>query len=107
MSPVILSFCMLSLLAAVSTTGADEAAGDHCPSASHKMGKIGGVIDYGCRVGKEMKVAMEMAAEDFARSSCSKQLVLQLEDSSGDLAGDASFSKASLLRSSTTKRKKI
>ncbi|KAJ6400050.1 hypothetical protein OIU84_015661 [Salix udensis] len=91
MSPVILSFCMLSLLAAVSTTGADEAAGDHCPSASHKMGKIGGVIDTGSRVGKEMKVAMEMAAEDFARSSCSKQLVLQLEDSSGDSAGDASF----------------
>ncbi|KAJ6400046.1 hypothetical protein OIU84_015657 [Salix udensis] len=105
MSPVILSFCMLSLLLAVSTTGADEAAGDHCPSASRKMGKIGGVIDTGSRVGKEMKVAMEMAAEDFARSSCSKQLVLQLEDSSGDSAGDASFSKASLLRSSTTKIK--
>ncbi|KAJ6328096.1 hypothetical protein OIU77_009895 [Salix suchowensis] len=91
MSPVILSFCMLSLLVAVSTTSAAEAAGDHCPLASHKMGKIGGVIDSGSRVGKEMKVAMEMAAEDFARSSCSKQLALQLEDSSGDLAGDASF----------------
>ncbi|KAJ6328093.1 hypothetical protein OIU77_009892 [Salix suchowensis] len=91
MSPVILSFCMLSLLVAVSTTSAAKAAGDHCPLASHRMGKIGGVIDSGSRVGKEMKVAMEMAAEDFARSSCSKQLVLQLEDSSGDLAGDASF----------------
>ncbi|KAB5526691.1 hypothetical protein DKX38_020538 [Salix brachista] len=92
MSPVILSFCMLSLLVAVSKTSADEAAGDHCPLASHKMGKIGGVIDYGSRVGKEMKVAMEMAAEDFARSSCSKQLVLQIEDSSGDSARDAFFS---------------
>ncbi|KAJ6320901.1 hypothetical protein OIU78_016152 [Salix suchowensis] len=91
MSPVILSFCMLSLLVAVSTTSAAKAAGDHCPLGSHRMGKIGGVIDSGSRVGKEMKVAMEMAAEDFARSSCSKQLVLQLEDSSGDSARDASF----------------
>ncbi|KAH8488050.1 hypothetical protein H0E87_023934 [Populus deltoides] len=88
---VILSFCMLWLLVAVSKTNADEPAGDHCPLARHIMGNIGGVIDYRySRVGKEQKVAMEMAVEDFARSSCSKQLVLQLEDSRGDSAGAAS-----------------
>ena len=106
MSLVILSFCMLWLLVAVSKTNADEAAGDHCPLARHIMGNIGGVIDYRSRVGKEQKVAMEMAVEDFARSSCSKQLVLQLEDSRGDSARAASSSKAYLPRSLTTTKKK-
>lgn len=106
MSLVILSFCVLWLLVAVSKTNADEAAGDHCPLARHIMGNIGGVIDYRSRVGKEQKVAMEMAVEDFARSSCSKQLVLQLEDSRGDSARAASSSKAYLPRSLTTTKKK-
>lgn len=107
MSLVILSFCMLSLLVAVSKTNADEAAGDHCPLARHIMGNIGGVIDYRySRVGKEQKVAMEMAVEDFARSSCSQQLVLQLEDSRGDSARALSSSKAYLPRSLTATHKK-
>jgi hypothetical protein len=97
---------MLWLLVAVSKTNADEPAGDHCPLARHIMGNIGGVIDYRySRVGKEQKVAMEMAVEDFARSSCSKQLVLQLEDSRGDSAGAASSSKAYLPRSLTATKK--
>ncbi|CAK7347541.1 unnamed protein product [Dovyalis caffra] len=90
MSLAILSFFMLSLLAVVSKPNAGEAAGDNCPFTRHIMENIGGVLDYGSRVGKEQKVAMKMAVEDFARSSCSKQLVLQLEDSRGDSAKAAS-----------------
>ena len=106
MSLVIPSFCMLWLLVAVSKTNADEPAGDHCPLHRHIMGNIGGVIDYRSRVGKEQKVAMEMAVEDFSRSSCSKQLTLQLEDSRGDSARAASSSKAYLPRSLTATKKK-
>ena len=49
------------------------------------VGSIGGVIDESSRVGKEIKIAMKMAAQDFRRSTCSK-LALHLRDSNGHSA---------------------
>ena len=49
------------------------------------IGSIGGVIDKSSHVGKELKIAMEMAVHDFRRSTCSK-LVLHLRDSNGNSA---------------------
>lgn len=93
MSRVLWYFLLLLRLVG-SKAEADE-GGDGCP-LTHQMRNIGGVIDYSSRVGKEQKIAMEMALEDFSRSSnCSKQLLLLLEDSQGNSARAASTSKAS------------
>ncbi|CAK7347540.1 unnamed protein product [Dovyalis caffra] len=82
MSRFVLFFMLLPLLLESKAKGSE--AGDNCPLTHPIMGKIGGVIDHSSRVGKEQKVAMEMVVEDYFRSSCSKQLTLQLEDFGGD-----------------------
>ncbi|KAK6256583.1 hypothetical protein QUC31_000042 [Theobroma cacao] len=51
---------------------------------------IGGVVDYSSRVGKEQRIAMEMAIRDFHRLTCSKQLILRFKDSQGTSARAAS-----------------
>ena len=52
---------------------------------------IGAIVDYGTRIGKEEKVAMEMAIEDFnnnnhSSTSTNQSLILKLEvkDSRGE-----------------------
>lgn len=45
------------------------------------VGNVGGVINLHTRVGKEQKVAMELAVQDFHESSC-YSMVLHLKDSS-------------------------
>ena len=92
MSPLLFFFLVLPLLLESKAKAIE--AGDNCSLITHITGKIGGVINYSSRLGKEQKVAMEMAVEDYFRSSCSKQLTLQLEDSGGDSSRVASASKA-------------
>ncbi|XP_022766476.1 glutamate receptor 2.7-like [Durio zibethinus] len=52
--------------------------------------RIGVVIDYSSRAGKEQRIAMEMAIQYFHRLTCSKQLVLRFKDSHGTSAQAAS-----------------
>lgn len=93
MSPLLFFFLVLPLLLESKAKAIE--AGDNCSLITHQItGKIGGVINYSSRLGKEQKVAMEMAVEDYFRSSCSTQLTLQLEDSGGDSSRVASASKA-------------
>ncbi|XVE70082.1 hypothetical protein DITRI_Ditri10aG0043300 [Diplodiscus trichospermus] len=54
-----------------------------CVMKRERIRRIGGVIDYSFRAGKEQRIAMEMAIQDFHRSTCSNQLVLLLKDSQG------------------------
>ncbi|KAL6524741.1 hypothetical protein OROMI_030334 [Orobanche minor] len=49
------------------------------------IGRIGGIIDGRSRVGKEEKIAMEIAADDF-RNITGYSLTLQLTDLSGHSA---------------------
>ncbi|XP_052177247.1 glutamate receptor 2.8-like [Diospyros lotus] len=46
-------------------------------------GSVGAILDYSSRIGKEEKVAMEMAREDFY-SRTNRSIILQLENSHGD-----------------------
>ncbi|XVF36282.1 hypothetical protein REPUB_Repub19eG0044700 [Reevesia pubescens] len=64
---------------------------DGCVMKRERTRRIGGVIDYSSRTGKEQRIAMEMAIRDFHQSSCSKQqLVLRFTDSQGSSARAAS-----------------
>uniref|UniRef100_F6H1Z0 Glutamate receptor n=1 Tax=Vitis vinifera TaxID=29760 RepID=F6H1Z0_VITVI len=58
------------------------AAADH-GGTSHSDGSIGVIVDYGSRVGKEEKVAMELAIDDFYKKT-NQRLVLHSRDSQGD-----------------------
>jgi len=77
MSPS-LSFCFLVLLL---LTAVGSKAMKTKTAAS-----VGAVFDYNSRVGKEQKVAMDLAVQDLHRLNCSKQLVLQPKDSHGNSA---------------------
>ncbi|GFS33236.1 glutamate receptor 2.6 [Actinidia rufa] len=83
MPPCVRAF-LLSLLLLVATA---KEKWDDCQMNEHDqtIGSIGGVIDKSSRMGKEIKIAMEMAVHDFRRSTCSK-LVLHLRDSNGNSA---------------------
>jgi hypothetical protein len=48
-----------------------------------KVTNIGGIIDVTSRIGKEQKIAIEIAAENFNRFSNSNKLSLHFQDSSG------------------------
>ncbi|RVW42942.1 Glutamate receptor 2.7 [Vitis vinifera] len=58
------------------------AAADH-GGTSHSNDSIGVIVDYGSRVGKEEKVAMELAIDDFYKKT-NQRLVLHSRDSQGD-----------------------
>ncbi|XP_010644368.1 glutamate receptor 2.7 [Vitis vinifera] len=59
-----------------------QAAADH-GGISYSNDSIGVIVDYGSRVGKEEKVAMELAIDDFYNKT-NQRLVLRLRDSQGD-----------------------
>ncbi|XWS25609.1 hypothetical protein CRYUN_Cryun27aG0082500 [Craigia yunnanensis] len=63
---------------------------DGCVMKRERTRRIGGVVDYRSRAGKEQRIAMEMAIQDFHRSTCSNQLVLRFKDSQGGSARAAS-----------------
>ncbi|XAR61891.1 hypothetical protein NMG60_11016436 [Bertholletia excelsa] len=82
----------LSSLVAVLVGAANEGwadSGENKP-LNRIVGSIGGLVDESSRIGKELKVSMEMAVEDFHLqfSSCSK-VALKLSDSGGKLARSA------------------
>nr|XP_043639502.1 glutamate receptor 2.9-like [Erigeron canadensis] len=59
-----------------------------CPNSQHLVGAIGGVIEQSSRVGREQKIAMEMAVNNFCRmnnDTCSCP-ILYLKDSQGNPA---------------------
>lgn len=62
---------------------------DNCTKSHPLIGSIGGIVDLGSRVGKEQKIAVEIAINDSNKSTCSK-LALPVRDSSGSSARAAS-----------------
>ncbi|KAF8413793.1 hypothetical protein HHK36_001786 [Tetracentron sinense] len=59
----LLSFMVLLLL--ISSKSMADDREDPPPTSEHFNGRIGAIIDYNSRIGKEEKVAMEMAIQDF------------------------------------------
>ena len=72
----------LSFMAWVLLLSPAAAAADH-GGTSHSNDSIGVIVDYGSRVGKEQKVAMELAIDDFYNKT-NQRLVLHSRDSHGD-----------------------
>ncbi|KAL6314637.1 hypothetical protein AAG906_026981 [Vitis piasezkii] len=60
----------------------EQAAADH-GGISHSNDSIGVIVDYGSRVGKEEKEAMELTIDDFYNKT-NQRVVLHLRDSHGD-----------------------
>lgn len=85
----VLYFFLLLLLLVASNVKASERE-DECPLTHQITWNIGAVTDYNSRVGKEQKIAMEMAVQDFHRHrhrhrlTCSSKLVLHFNDSHGN-----------------------
>jgi hypothetical protein len=91
MSPA-LSFFLVLLLMVASKSMALEGDNNFCPTTK-MVASVGAVFYYNSRVGREQKVAMDLAVQDLLRLSCSKQLVLQLKDSHGNSARATSAGK--------------
>ncbi|OMO74758.1 Ionotropic glutamate receptor [Corchorus olitorius] len=69
---------------------ANNAKEGDCVGKPEVTRAIGGIIDYSSRAGKEQRIAMEMAIQDFHHSTCSEQLVLCFKDTNGSSARAAS-----------------
>jgi hypothetical protein len=78
--PPLLSFMAILLFLAIkaSTKGRAEIT-----EGSNGKRVIGAIIDSSSRIGKEQKVALEMAVEDFYEVN-NQSLLLQIEDSHGE-----------------------
>lgn len=78
-----LSFFLVLLLfvSSVKANGTEE----KCQVTQQITARIGCVIDLSSRVGKEQKIAMEMAVQDLFKSTCAK-VDLHLKDSQGNSA---------------------
>ncbi|KAG7941464.1 hypothetical protein I3843_16G044700 [Carya illinoinensis] len=79
---------LLLLMAVASKSFAREGETNmNCPmrKAVHHV-NAGAVLYYDSRMGKEQKVAMDMAARDLHRLNCSTHVVLHLKDSHGNSA---------------------
>ncbi|PQQ15592.1 glutamate receptor 2.9-like [Prunus yedoensis var. nudiflora] len=79
-----LSFYLVLLLLVGSAKASGR--GNKCQMTQQTIAGIGGVVDYGSRVGKEQKIAMKMAIQDLFHSTCAR-LDLHLKDSQGNSAG--------------------
>lgn len=86
-----LSFFLVLLLAMASKSMARKGE-SNCPMTK-TVADVGAVFYYNSRVGREQKVAMDLAVQDWNRLTCSKQLVLQLKDSHGNSAQATSAGK--------------
>ncbi|XP_022893647.1 glutamate receptor 2.9-like isoform X1 [Olea europaea var. sylvestris] len=85
---VVLFFLLGCILLLQASKGLpDDSKNHNC----HVLGRIGGVIYQSSRIGREQKIAMEMAIHDFEKRSlnCSK-LVLHLKDLDLNSAGAVS-----------------
>lgn len=72
---------LLSLVSSVKPDGSQ----DKCRITQQITARVGCVIDHSSRVGKEQKVAMEMAIQDLSKSICAR-VDLHLKDSQGNSA---------------------
>ncbi|KAF6177171.1 hypothetical protein GIB67_025508 [Kingdonia uniflora] len=80
-------FFILLFLFSLLSNGNSAAAGD---DEDFKQVNIGAIIDADSRMGKDEKIAMEIAIQDFNISSNYHVLVLHVHDSGGDLLKAAS-----------------
>ena len=82
-----LGLCLLIILVPLDLVGtvATNSKVDKCPNTKVPIVKIGVVIDHTSRVGKEQRIAMQMAAQQISHSTCLK-LELLLKDSKGSPA---------------------
>uniref|UniRef100_A0A2N9I5U7 Glutamate receptor n=1 Tax=Fagus sylvatica TaxID=28930 RepID=A0A2N9I5U7_FAGSY len=78
--PPLLSFMAILLFVAIKTSTHGSA---EITEGSHGKRVIGAIIDSSSRIGKEQKVALQMAVEDFYEVS-NQSLLLQIEDSHGE-----------------------
>lgn len=88
---VVLFFLLGCILLLQASKGLpDDSKNHNC----HVLGRIGGVIYQSSRIGREQKIAMEMAIHDFEKRSlnCSK-LVLHPKDLDLNSAGAVSAGK--------------
>ncbi|KAM1177301.1 hypothetical protein COP2_017197 [Malus domestica] len=72
---------LLSFVSSAKANGREE----KCQVTQQITARIGCVIDLSSRVGKEQKIAMEMAVQDLFKSTCAK-VDLHLKDSQGNSA---------------------
>lgn len=80
-----LSFFLVLLLLPVGSAKANG-RGDRCQKTQQqRIARIGAVIDFTSRVGKEEKIAMDMAIQDLLHSTC-HTLNLHLRYSLGNSA---------------------
>jgi len=84
MAPLLVLSLLLSLLIWSSPKAGDR--GVHCLNSPPKVVNIGAVIDFTSRLGKEQKMAMEIAIQDVNRFSSSNKLVLKFYNSGGNPA---------------------
>lgn len=82
---------MCFLLLTKSTTATSNMKVDHNCSMNNLviLGGIGGVLDLSSRVGKEQKIAMELAVQDFYSLTC-YNLPIHLKDLCGNSGHTAS-----------------
>lgn len=82
---------MSRMRAVAESNGKDER---ECAMKHDRSRKIGGVVDYSSRTGREQGIAIEMAVQDFHHSTCSIHLVLRFKDSQGSSPRAASSGKS-------------
>ncbi|XP_062023537.1 glutamate receptor 2.7-like isoform X1 [Rosa rugosa] len=80
-----MSWGLLVLLLLVNSALANG-RGDRCQKTQqHRVARIGAVVDFTSRVGKEQRIAMDLAIQDLLHSSC-LTVNLDLRDSQGNSA---------------------
>lgn len=85
MDGVIVIFLVILLLVPSSNAMAFEREDENVINSSKVIGCIGGITDCSARVGREEKIAMEIAIDDFYNLTGHK-LALELRDLSGNSA---------------------
>ncbi|XP_057968310.1 glutamate receptor 3.2-like isoform X2 [Malania oleifera] len=88
-SALAISLLSLLLLRPSNASTPTSVNGKRRPTTCNFIGSVGGVVDCSTRVGREEKVAMELAVEDFCTST-GYGLALKLRDLSGKTAGTVS-----------------
>ncbi|KAA8523967.1 hypothetical protein F0562_010602 [Nyssa sinensis] len=84
MEKFLLFFCIAALAALLSFSKKATVHADmNSTRKNHVKGTVGAIVDYSSRIGKEEKLAMEMAIDDFYNYT-NQSLILQLKNSQGD-----------------------
>ncbi|KAA8523960.1 hypothetical protein F0562_010609 [Nyssa sinensis] len=78
-----LFFCIMVLALSSFSKKATVHGGMNTTGINHVKGIVGAILDYSFRIGKEEKVAMEMAIDDFFNHT-NQSFILQLKYSQGE-----------------------